>query len=432
MNINVIGTAANCKIGFAETTLSSHAGAVLLKDLMTRLSLAETLDQEIDVKERESGYRVSESIFGLAFNLILGGDCLDDLDVLRGDPGTLALLGVEKIIAPRTAGDFLRRFQIGDICDFQRALRQIADQVRPHQTSDICTIDLDPSIFEQCSQSKEGSRMAYNGEVGYHPMFAFWAEEGEMLAAHLMAGNRYPPSKVDWFFEQLVLKAVPAGKILQVRADSAFYIWDFIQNLERRGIVYAITADQTQGMLTRIAAIPEKEWSRYSNESQTQLAEFRYAPTHQAERRYVVKRRLHTDKKRKKTYYIYHVVVTNDRKRTKKQLMKWALGRCNMENYIKEYKTGFGLEKLPTKKFNANWAWLLIGQLAFNLVSWFKRLCLPESEQATTIKTLRHRLLNVAAKVVSSGRQLFLVMSDDSHYQHLWSFALNKLATLTT
>ena len=405
---------------------------VLIKDLITRLSLAQTLDQEIDVKQRERGYCVSESIFGLVFNLILGGDCLDDLDVLRGSPGTPALLGVEKIIAPRTAGDFLRRFQIGDLSDFQRALRQIADKARPHQRSEICTIDLDPSIFEQCSKRKEGSRTAYNGQIGYHPMFAFWAEEGELLATHLLAGNRYPPSKVNWFFEQLVMKAVPEGKKLQVRADSAFYIWDFIEQLESRKIIYAITADQTKGMLGRIAAIPEKDWSRYSNEPQTQVAQFRYAPTHQVERRYVVKRRLQTDKKRKKTYYVYHVVVTNDHKRTKKQLMTWALGRCNLENYIKEYKTGFGLEKLPTRKFNANWAWLLIGQLAFNLVAWFKRLCLPKSEHSVTIKTLRHRLFNLAAKVVCSGRQLFLVISDDYHYQHLWSFALNQLATLAT
>ncbi len=35
---------------------------------------------------------------------MLGGDCLDDLDVLRGDPGTIAIFGVKKTIAPRTEG----------------------------------------------------------------------------------------------------------------------------------------------------------------------------------------------------------------------------------------------------------------------------------------------------------------------------------------
>lgn len=432
MNINVIGAAANFKIGFAETTLSSHAGAVLLQDLITRLGVAQTLDGEIAVKERARGYRVSEGILGLAFNLMLGGDCLDDLDVLRGDPGTMQIFGLKSLIAPRTAGDFLRRFQIGDIADFQRALREIAARVRPLQTSDRCTIDLDASIFEQCSQRKEGSRMAYNGQVGYHPLMAFWAEEGEMLAIHLLRGNRYAASKALWFFKQLVMKAVPTGKKLRLRADSAFYIWDFIEELERREIIYAITADQTKGMIARIAQIPEKDWSHYSREPKAQVAEFYYAPHPQSERRYVVKRRLQTNKKTKQNYYVYHVVVTNDRRRTKRQLMKWALERCNMENYIKEYKTGFGLEKMPTKKFHANWAWLLMGQLAFNLVAWFKRLCLPESYHRATIKTLRHHLFNVAAKVVTSGRQLFLVISEDYYYQHLWSFALNQLAKVTT
>ena len=46
--------------------------------------------------------------------------------------------------------------------------------------------------------------------------------------------------------------------------------------------------------------------------------------------------------------------------------------RGEMENRIKEHKSGFGLEKLPTQKFHANWAYLLIVQLAFNLVAWFK------------------------------------------------------------
>ena len=47
--------------------------------------------------------------------LILGGDCLTDLQVLRGDPGTQALLGLETILAPTTAGELLRRFGIGGV-----------------------------------------------------------------------------------------------------------------------------------------------------------------------------------------------------------------------------------------------------------------------------------------------------------------------------
>jgi Transposase DDE domain group 1 len=124
------------------------------------------------------------------------------------------------------------------------------------------------------------------------------------------------------------------------------------------------------------------------------------------------------------------VVVTNDEARTASAVMGWHLQHADMENAIKEHKSGFGLEKLPTQKFHANWAYLLIGQLAFNLVAWFKRLVLPPSYQRVTIKTLRHRLLNLAGKLVHTARRYFLVISDHYRYQAVWRFAIGRLTHL--
>jgi hypothetical protein len=101
-----------------------------------------------------------------------------------------------------------------------------------------------------------------------------------------------------------------------------------------------------------------------------------------------------------------------------------------MENAIKEHKSGFGLEKLPTQKFHANWAYLLIGQLAFNLVAWFKHLVLPLAYQRVTVKTLRHRLFSLAGKIVHTARRVFLCLSDQYRYQGVWGFAINRLAHL--
>jgi len=98
-----------------------------------------------------------------------------------------------------------------------------------------------------------------------------------------------------------------------------------------------------------------------------------------------------------------------------------------MENAIKEHKSGFGLEKLPTQKFPANWAYLRIGQLAFKLVAWFTRLGLPPSYQRVTIKTLRHRFLNLAGKLVHTARRVFLVLSAHYRYQAVWRFAIGRL-----
>lgn len=431
-NETIIGKAGKFKICFRDVTLASHAGIVLIKEMVDRLGIAELIDQEIEVKERERGYTESQSILALCWNLILGGEHLSDLDVLRGDPGTQQLLGLESVIAPTTAGEFLRKFGIGGIRDLQRLLRLTCERVRPFQRSDTCTLDLDASVYEQCSKCKEGSCQAYNGEIGYHPLFCFWAEEGELLLTHLLAGNRHPGGKALWFLRE-VMKLVPQDKRLKLRADSAFYSWTLIDELELRRIIYAITADLSESLKAAIEALAEGSWKRYNPDPAVAITELWYAPHPHEAHRYVVKRVLLRDRKGK-PYYSYHAVITNDLRSTPKQLMKWALKRCAMENQIKEHKSesGFGLEKLPTNKYFANWAWLLIGQLAFNLVAWFKPLALPKQYRTSTIKTIRYHVLNLAGRIVESGRQFFLILSDHYPFKDVWQFALNRLAKLAT
>lgn len=423
----VIGQAANFNICFQPTTLSSHAGVALLKEFSDRLGVPLLL-QQMEVKQRARGYNEAASILGLCWNAILGGDCLLDLNVLRGEAGTQQLLGVSTIIAPTTAGEFLRKFTIGEVTALRSILGAIAARVRPWQQSDVVTMDFDASIYEQCSLRKQGSRKAYNGQIGYAPLFCFWAEEGELLGTHLLGGNQHPATKIVWFFEQ-VRKIVPAGRGLRVRADSAFYCWDFRKALEREQVIYAITADQTEPMRKQFAAIPEKDWRKFGNGTRAEIAEFWYGPDRQPPHRYIVKRENRLNRQGA-AYWHYHVIVTNNLRDSARQVMRWSLKRGAMENLIKEHKSGFGLAKMPTRSYHANWAWLLIGQLAFNLVAWFKRLILPEQYHRATIKTIRHHLLSTAGKIVSSGKQFFLMLSDQSYFQDVWAFALKRLADL--
>jgi Transposase DDE domain group 1 len=202
--------------------LSSHAGTVLLHDFAQRLGVARLLDEELQVKVRERGYGEGQAISGLIYNLILGGEHLSDLEVLRGDRGTQELVEAETILAPTTAGEFLRKFDIGDVHDLQRVHLQLQQRVRPHQQATTCTIDLDSSIYEQVSTHKEGSTKAYNGEVGYHPLLAFWAEEGELLFSHLRRGSAHTARNVVWFLHE-TLKRLPQRTLTKLRADSGFY-----------------------------------------------------------------------------------------------------------------------------------------------------------------------------------------------------------------
>lgn len=427
---NVIGQVGKFNISFRPTTLSSHAGMVLVKEFADILAVPQVINSELSVKSRRRGYSESEAVLGMVYNLVAGGEHLSDLEVLRGDPGTKQLLGVEEIIAPQTAGEHLRKFSIGDIRDLQRSNRRLQHQVRPHQQSKTVTIDLDSSIYEQASAKKQGSTKAYNGEIGYHPLFAFWDEEGELVHSHLRRGSAYTASKVVWFMNEVVQR-VPAEAARFVRADSGFYSKNVVGFCEAKGLLFGITADQTQPLLAKITGLAEWKWQDLEKYGVAQVAELRYQSTGwKKSYRYLVKRNLMENKKGD-LYFRYHVLVTNDDERSAAEVLVWHLAHANMENRIKEHKSGFGLEKLPTQRFHANWAYLLIGQIAFNLVAWFKKMVLPEHYQQSTIKSIRHQVLNVAGKIVETGRKLYLIMSDQYRYQEVWEHAIKKLAALS-
>jgi len=416
-------------ICFRPEQLTSHAGTVLLHDFVQRLGMEKLLDEELPVKTRERGYGESEAIKGLVYNLILGGEHLSDLEVLRGDSGTQELLNAEGILAPTTAGEFLRKFDIGDVHDLQRVHLRLQERVRPHQQSSSCTIDLDSSIYEQVSPHKEGSTRAYNGEVGYHPLLAFWAEEGELLFSHLRRGSAHTARNVLWFLRQ-TRKRIPETVDKKLRADSGFYSHQVVEWCEAEGFTFTITADQTEPLLAAITALPEQRWRPLPEYALAEVAELRYQPTGWSHLyRYVIKREI-AETKTGELYWKYHATVTNVEEQSARELVVWHLQHAAMENAIKEHKSGFGLEKLPTQKFHANWAYLLIGQLAFNVMAWFKRLVLPISYHRTTIKTIRHHLLNLAGKIVHTARRCFLMLSDRYRYQAVWQFAIVRLAHL--
>jgi len=292
----VIGKAGKFNISFRKEQLGSHAGMVLIKEFTEELGLEEIIEEEMAVKSRERGYSEAESIMGLVYNMIIGGECLSDLNVLRGDKGTQELLGVESIIAPTTAGEFLYKFDIGDILDLSRANCRLQKQVRVKQKTKVSTMDIDSSVYEQASRKKEGSNKAYNGEVGYHPMFAFWEEEGELIFSHLRRGSAYTSSKAIWFMQQ-VLKRIPVDIEKKMRSDSGFYDKKIVNFCEEQKITFGITADQTEPLMNLVAQLPEKSWEDIEKYGVAQVAELCYKPVGWTKYyRYVVKRNLEEKK----------------------------------------------------------------------------------------------------------------------------------------
>ena len=106
-------------------------------------------------------------------------------------------------------------------------------------------------------------------------MFAFWAEEGELLLSHLRRGSAHTAHNILWFLRQTRTR-VPDTAIKKLRADSGFYSKGVVEWCEAEGFTFTITADQTAPLLAAITALPERRWRNLPAYALAEVAELRY------------------------------------------------------------------------------------------------------------------------------------------------------------
>ena len=84
-------------------------GAIHL--LARRVGLIQAIDGHVRLLKRHLPYHESDHVLSLAYNVLAGGTCIEDLERLRSDEAYLDALGAQRIPDPTTAGDFCRRFE---------------------------------------------------------------------------------------------------------------------------------------------------------------------------------------------------------------------------------------------------------------------------------------------------------------------------------
>jgi hypothetical protein len=68
------------------------------------------IDERLGILKRARPYQDSDHILNIAYNVLCGGQVLDDIEDRRNDAAFLDMMGARSIPDPTTAGDFCRRF----------------------------------------------------------------------------------------------------------------------------------------------------------------------------------------------------------------------------------------------------------------------------------------------------------------------------------
>lgn len=421
---------------FDDDHAIAYAGLLQPATLAQRLGLRQLFDEHVRLGATPGHAHAGHKAMTLIHSALAGGECIDDADALRAG-GTEAVLG-HQLRAPSTLGTFLRSFTWGHVRQLDRVAGELlarAWRAGAGPGEEAVTIDIDSTICETYGLAKQGGKFGYSGVRGYHPLLASVAGSGEVVHSRLRGGNAFSGRGAASFVAETFRRVRGAGATgsLTLRADSGFYSHSVVAACRRAKARYSITVRLQPGLRQAIEAIPEEDWTAipYWQEGGADVAEVAYAPFGQKrEVRLIVRRVRPTPGTQLAllTNYSYHAFIT-DREGELLDLEADHRRHAEVENVVRDLKYGVGLNHLPSGRFAANGAWLVLNVIAHNLTRWLARIGLGPGAALTT-RTLRRRLFCLPGRLTRSARRWTLHLPRDWPWQGAFLAILQQLRAL--
>jgi len=306
-----------------------------------------------------------------------------------------------------------------------------------HPDLELLVIDADATLVLAHSDHKEGAAGSYKHTFGFHPLLAYLDRgqaPGEPLAGLLRPGNA-PAGATDDLIElvDLALAQLPSSASDQpvlVRSDSAGASTRLAWHLRDQGVGFSVGMPIDAHLREAILAQPERAWTpAVDPDSQlradaevVELTGWIDLGRWPAGTRAICRREdAHPGAQLRFSDHDGHrfqVFLTDQPDPDLAGLELRHRQRARVEDRIRAAKAT-GLQNLPFDRWRRNAAWLELVLAAQDLLCWTQALLLDGALALAEPKTLRYRLLHVAARVVRHARRTILRL------QRSWPWAIN-------
>ena len=432
-------------------------GAMYL--MAKNIGLLDGIDRDLHLLKVHLPYHESDHVVNVALNILAGGECLQDLELLRNDEAFLDALGASRIPDPTTAGDFCRRFDAQSIGILQNTINQTRLKVWSRQGPDFlgqAIIEADGTLAPTTGECKQGMDIAYNGTWGYHPLIVSLANTKEPLFVVNRSGNRPSHDGAHEYFDKSIALCREAGfKSILLRGDTDF---SQTRHLDRwnaqKEVRFILGIDAMKNLKALADGLPDSAWTRLVRPERYQVkteprerpqnvkerivrdrefdnirlvsedvAECEYQPVacQQAYRLVVVRKNLSIEKGEAVLFddIRYFFYITNIRDQAAQEIVFSANDRCDQENLIQQLKQGVHATRNPVDTLESNWAYMVMASLAWTLKAWLG-LSLPvapgrwagrhREQKQQIIRMEFRRFLNtfirLPCQIIKTGRRL--------------------------
>ncbi len=429
-------THINVEISFANQGLTHYGGLHLLQQFFQRIKLRSALSRTIRFQQLNNRFSVSDAILAVVYPIILGLGRIETNILLQQNGVFQYLASLPTYPNPTTLRRFLDRFGSRGLIAFQNLHDRFRNYflIKPNPLSSII-FDLDTKVLTVYGQ-QQGAKVGFNpkkrGRPSYQPLLCFEGKTGDIWEGIYLSGDVHPAPHTIEILEKSVTKLPSGIREIRVRADSAFYDHVIAEYLQDMPAFYAIVARITKPIQRYFAGLSYEEIS-----PGLWLSEFEYKPWRwKTSQRFIVIRRLIPERPSwqlslfKMMGYTYHVIVTN---LSLKPVNLWRFynQRATGEPIIRELLEAYTLGKIPTQDWASNQAYFHLVLFAYNLINWFKRLCLPDDWQQLNLQTIRNRLLLVPAQLLRAQGKPILSLPSSYPYSETFMNILKNIKKLS-
>lgn len=427
------------EFSFDAKSLTHFGGLFLIQRFCSKLCVRRRLERILRPSPNWADYHPADLTLVFLFILIAGLPRVSKTEILHYNGLFLSLVGLKQFPDQTALRRYLRRLSTGAV----RRLAGLHDQMRAQlfrlpQARTSLTFHLD-SVVLTLYGKQQGARLGYNprkkGRPSYHPLLCFEAHGQEFWHGSLRPGDTAANTGARGLVKRCLQKvpAQIARRRVRFLADAGFFSGRLVNDLDQTGCGYIIVCSKAKSYLPLAERAGFQElsfgWA---------VAEFRFRPQRwSAEHRFIMVRRPVPEDPQeaeqlmlfKQGRYSYSGFVTN------LDLEPWRVwksysARANVEKSIRELLSSFALNKIPTREWVANVAFLQLLLLAYNLVHWFKRLCLPPDYWRATVDTIRQEFLVLPAKLVKHGGRNVLQLPRDYQHRQVFLAAARRIQTV--
>ena len=426
----------------------SYGGLGAVHLMVQRWGLVKEIDEHLQLLKVHLPYHESDHVLNIAYNVLLGGVRLEDMELRRQDESFLDGLGAQRSPDPTTAGDFTRRFSEADILELQECINRTRQQVWQAQPAGFLAeafLDVDGTIAGTWGECKGGIGLSYKGIWGYGPLVISLANTKEVLYLVNRPGN-YTSNQdsVPWIDRAIELVRPVAGQIT-VRGDTDFSNTGQLDRWDGQGTKFILGLDAHPKVVALAAALSPRAWQPlerlpkyeilteprrkpqrvkeqmvvhkgYLNKKLVaeSVTDVTYQP-HRCAKKYrlvILRKNISVQRGERVLFdeiqYFYY--LSNRWDLSVPEIIGLANGRCDQENVIEQLKNGVNAMRMPVDDLVSNGAYMVMAALAWNLKAWYG-LLVPQRERGLELVRMEfrrflHAILLLPAQIIRSGRRI--------------------------